>query len=102
MVENNIVKGNQPSVCVGLGGKKLNVSVFVCYGMLVLVCFTDLTLGSKTASDESQMCKVTLGGWGRCGWPGSSKSWLQSRLLPPLLHQRPGEETGPDPSKWQP
>lgn len=70
MVENNIVKGNQPSICLGLGGKIKCFSF--CYGMSVLVCFTDLTLGSKTASDESQMCKVTLWGMG--------KMWVASVL----------------------
>lgn len=79
-VENNIVKGNQPSVSVLVWGKKLNVAVFVCYGILVPVClFYSLDSGSMTTSDGSQMCKVMLWVWGGSRWPGFSTSWLKSQ-----------------------
>ena len=80
IVENNIVRGNQPSVSVLVGGVGIKCCRF-CYGMLVLACFTELNPRSQVASEGSEM---TLG-WRDVGGQGSWLSWLHSLQLPSLL-----------------
>lgn len=65
IVENNIVRGNQPSVSVSVGGVGIKCCRF-CYGMLVLACFTELNPRSQMAPEGREM---TLGGWEIRRWP---------------------------------
>lgn len=61
------------------------------YGILVLIyLFCPLDFGVK----DSIRWKPSVMLWGmEEKWPGFPKSWLRSRLLPPLLHQSAGEGT---------
>lgn len=61
-VENTIVKGNQPSVNVLVWGRKLNVAVFVCYGMLVLIYLFYPFWGQRQHQMEAKCVRQCFGG----------------------------------------